>query len=89
MVTRHSTVRSGATKRAFIFDFVRQPPFVAGLREEEQVISAFIAVANVKSLFMEYETRNVPFVHWLKKEPWGQSSFIVRDPDGNCLCFAG
>jgi hypothetical protein len=55
---------------------------VAGLRlrEEEQVISAFIAVANVKSLFMEYETRKVPFVHWLKKEPWGQSSFIVRDP---------
>ena len=53
------------------------------------MISAFIAVANVKSLFMEYETRNVPFVHWLKKEPWGQSSFIVRDPDGNWLCFAG
>jgi hypothetical protein len=25
----------------------------------------------------------------LKKEPWGQSSFIVSDPDGNALCFAG
>ena len=24
-----------------------------------------------------------------KKEPWGQSSFIVSDPDGNALCFAG
>ena len=69
--------------------FVHQPAFVAGVREQEQFISAFMAVDNVKGLFTEYQTRNVPFVHRLKKEPWGQSSFIVRDPDGNCLCFAG
>jgi catechol 2,3-dioxygenase-like lactoylglutathione lyase family enzyme len=69
--------------------FVHQPAFVVGLREQEQLISAFVAVANVKGLFREYEARNVPFVHRLKKEPWGQSSFIVRDPDGNWLCFAG
>ena len=69
--------------------FVHQPVFVAGLREQEQLLSGFVAVANVKRLFTEYETRNVPFVHRLKKEPWGQSSFIVRDPDGNWLCFAG
>jgi catechol 2,3-dioxygenase-like lactoylglutathione lyase family enzyme len=69
--------------------FVHQPVFDADLREREQVISAFVAVANVKGLFTEYETRGASFVHRLKKEPWGQSSFIVRDPDGNCLCFAG
>jgi catechol 2,3-dioxygenase-like lactoylglutathione lyase family enzyme len=69
--------------------FVHQPALVAGLREQEQLLSAFVAVANVKGLFSEYDTRNVPFVHRLKKEPWGQSSFIVRDPDGNWLCFAG
>ena len=69
--------------------FVHQPAFVAGLREQEQLLSAFVAVANVKGLFTEYKARNVPFVHRLKKEPWGQSSFIVRDPDGNWLCFAG
>ena len=69
--------------------FVHQPAFVAGLREQEQLLSAFVAVANVKGLFTEYQTRKVPFVHRLKKEPWGQSSFIVRDPDGNWLCFAG
>lgn len=69
--------------------FVHQPAFVAGLREQEQLLSAFVAVANVKRLFTEYETRKAPFVHRLKKEPWGQSSFIVRDPDGNWLCFAG
>ena len=69
--------------------FVHQPAFVAGLREQEQLLSAFVTVANVKGLFTEYETRNVPFVHRLKKEPWGQSSFIIGDPDGNWLCFAG
>jgi catechol 2,3-dioxygenase-like lactoylglutathione lyase family enzyme len=69
--------------------FVHQPVFNADLREREQVISAFVAVANVKGLFTEYETRGMSFVHRLKEEPWGQSSFIVRDPDGNCLCFAG
>ena len=69
--------------------FVHQPAFIAGLREQEQLLSAFLAVANVKGLFTEYEARKVPFVHRLKKEPWGESSFIVRDPDGNWLCFAG
>jgi catechol 2,3-dioxygenase-like lactoylglutathione lyase family enzyme len=69
--------------------FVHQPALVTGLREPEQLLSAFVAVANVKNLFTEYATRNVPFVHRLKKEPWGQSSFVVRDPDGNWLCFAG
>ena len=69
--------------------FVPQPPFVAGLREQEQLLSVSVTVANVKELFTEYEARHVPFVHRLKKEPWGQSSFIVRDPDGNWLYFAG
>lgn len=68
---------------------VHQPAFVPRLREQEQLLSAFVAVANVKSLFTEYQRRSVPFVHPLRKEPWGQSSFIVRDPDDNWLCFAG
>ena len=68
---------------------VHQPAFVAGLQEQEQLLSAFLAVDNVKELFTEYEARKVSFIHRLRKEPWGQSSFIVRDPDGNWLCFAG
>jgi catechol 2,3-dioxygenase-like lactoylglutathione lyase family enzyme len=69
--------------------FVHQPMYVAGLREKEHVIAAFLSVANVKGLFAEYQTRKVAFVQRLKKEPWGQSSFIVSDPDGNALSFAG
>lgn len=69
--------------------FVHQPMYGAGLREKEQVIAAFVQVANVKRLFAEYQGPKVTFVQRLKKEPWGQSSFIVADPDGNALCFAG
>ncbi|MGC4049411.1 MAG: VOC family protein [Paludibaculum sp.] len=69
--------------------FVHQPMFVSGLREKEQVIAAFLSVAGVKELFAEYETRGVLFTQRLRKEPWGQSSFIVSDLDGNALCFAG
>jgi hypothetical protein len=25
----------------------------------------------------------------LRKEPWGAETFIVKDPDGNLLLFAG
>ena len=31
----------------------------------------------------------VPFHQVLRKEPWGASTFIVQDPDGNLILFAG
>jgi len=52
--------------------------YVANPREREQTIAAFLSVANAQQLFAEYQTRQVPFVHRLKKEPWGQSSSSSR-----------
>ncbi|MDQ2841443.1 MAG: VOC family protein [Acidobacteriota bacterium] len=69
--------------------FVHEPAFASGLREREGLLSAFLAVDNVKGLFAEYKVADVGFVQLLKKEPWGGSAFIVRDPDGNWICFAG
>ena len=69
--------------------FVHEPVFKDGVREEEQLLSAFLDVRNIKGLFAEYKTAGVGFVHPLRKEPWGASAFIVRDPDGNWICFAG
>lgn len=68
--------------------FVHESPFVAGLREREGLLSAFLAVDNVKSLFAEYKAADVGIVQPLKKEPWGGPAFIVRDVDGNWICFA-
>jgi catechol 2,3-dioxygenase-like lactoylglutathione lyase family enzyme len=68
--------------------FVHEPAFAAGLRDREGLLSAFLAVDNVKGLFAEYKAADVGFVQPLKKEPWGGPAFIVRDPDGNWICFA-
>ena len=68
--------------------FVHEPAFVAGLREREGLLSAFVVVDNAKGLFSEYRAAGISFVQPLKKEPWGGPAFIVRDLDGNWICFA-
>jgi catechol 2,3-dioxygenase-like lactoylglutathione lyase family enzyme len=55
---------------------------------EEEVLTANIPVEGVKALFLEFRARRVAFAQTLKEQPWGASDFIVRDPDGNLLCFA-
>ncbi len=70
--------------------FVHDPVITPELREREDgLLSAFVDVDNIKSLFTEYKAAGVDFAHPLRKEPWGGSAFIVLDPDGNCICFAG
>jgi catechol 2,3-dioxygenase-like lactoylglutathione lyase family enzyme len=70
--------------------FVHEPVFAPGVREREDgLLSAFVGVDNVKGLFAEYKAAGVDFSQSLRKEPWGASAFIVLDPDGNCICFAG
>lgn len=68
--------------------FVHEQVFAAGLREREGLLSAFLPVDGAKALFAEYKAADVAFVQPLKKEPWGGPAFIVRDIDGNWLCFA-
>ncbi|HEY1730118.1 MAG TPA: VOC family protein [Terriglobales bacterium] len=66
--------------------------FVEGIREREHLLSASITVASadeVKQLFLSYQAAGVAFFQTLKKEPWGARAFIVVDPDGNLILFAG
>jgi catechol 2,3-dioxygenase-like lactoylglutathione lyase family enzyme len=68
------------------------PVFVEGIREREHLLSASITVASaaeIKELFLRYQAAGVSFSQTLKKEPWGARSFIVTDPDGNLILFAG
>jgi catechol 2,3-dioxygenase-like lactoylglutathione lyase family enzyme len=69
--------------------FVHEPVFKDGVREAEQLLSAFLNVDNIKGLFLEFKLAGVRFAHPLRKEPWGASAFIVRDPDDNWICFSG
>lgn len=61
-------------------------------RSREELLSASITVATapeIKMLFLEFQSAGVPFHQKLKSQPWGARNFIVKDPDGNLLLFAG
>ncbi|WP_072386751.1 VOC family protein [Hyphomicrobium sp. CS1BSMeth3] len=71
---------------------VCEPVFVGDIREREQLLSASITVdsaAEIKQLFLEFQSAGVSFHQGLKKEPWGARNFIILDPDGNLILFAG
>jgi catechol 2,3-dioxygenase-like lactoylglutathione lyase family enzyme len=67
-------------------------PVFRDIRDREHLLSAAITVATtdeIKQLFLAYQSEGVNFHQTLKKEPWGARNFIVRDPDGNLILFAG
>lgn len=71
---------------------VCEPVFVGNIRQREHLLSASITVdtaAEIKQLFLEYQAAGVRFHQGLKKEPWGARNFIILDPDGNLILFAG
>jgi catechol 2,3-dioxygenase-like lactoylglutathione lyase family enzyme len=71
---------------------VCEPVFVGDIREREQLLSAAITVdmaTEIKELFQEFRASGADFFQKLKTEPWGARNFIVRDPDGNLVLFAG
>jgi catechol 2,3-dioxygenase-like lactoylglutathione lyase family enzyme len=71
---------------------VAQPVMEADVRDREQLLSASLTVATpeeIKALFLDFEAAGVPFFQTLKRQPWGARDFIVKDPDGNLLLFAG
>ncbi|MDK1385588.1 VOC family protein [Sinorhizobium sp. 8-89] len=66
------------------------PVFDSGFRERERdALSATLTLDDPKSLFLEYQSQGVTFHQSLRAEPWGTRTFIVRDPDGNLIAFAG
>ena len=58
------------------------------LREREDYLSASITVDDVARLHDEFRRASVPFHQTPRQEPWGATTFIVKDPDGNLLLFA-
>jgi catechol 2,3-dioxygenase-like lactoylglutathione lyase family enzyme len=58
-------------------------------RDRDQLLSATITLDDAEPLFLEYQAAGVPFAQPLKTEAWRARTFIVRDPDGNLVLFAG
>jgi uncharacterized glyoxalase superfamily protein PhnB len=71
---------------------VDEQVFIPGAREREDLLSASITVRSneeIQHLFRIYQAAGVRFHQELKTEPWGARTFIVKDPDGNLILFAG
>jgi catechol 2,3-dioxygenase-like lactoylglutathione lyase family enzyme len=71
---------------------VCEPVFVGDIRQREQLLSASITVDTadeIEQLFLDFQAADVPFHQPLRTEPWGARTFIVLDPDGNLILFAG
>jgi catechol 2,3-dioxygenase-like lactoylglutathione lyase family enzyme len=72
--------------------YVEQPVIEAMVRDREELLSASLTVATadeIKLLFLEFQSARVAFHQKLKRQPWGAKTFVVKDPDGNLLLFAG
>jgi len=62
------------------------------VRDRDELLSASMTVATadeIKLLFLEFQSAGVAFHQTLKKQPRGAKNFVVKDPDGNLLLFAG
>ncbi len=71
---------------------VDRPVIDPTLRDREILLSADMGVdthEEIEQLFLELQAAGVTFFQTLRKEPWGAKTFIVQDPDGNLLLFAG
>jgi len=71
---------------------VSEPVFAVGIREREGLLSATLSLGTANAiiqLYLSYQSAGVRFMQTMKKEPWGTSTFVVQDPDGNLILFAG
>jgi len=71
---------------------VERPVIESMVRDREELLSVSMTVATadeIKLLFLEFQSAGVAFRQTLKKQPWGAKNFVVKDPDGNLLLFAG
>jgi uncharacterized glyoxalase superfamily protein PhnB len=72
--------------------YMDEPFFAEDIREREGLLSASITLATadeITQLFLTCRNAGVPMEQPLRDEPWQAKTFIVKDPDGNLILFAG
>lgn len=68
---------------------VDRPVIDPALRDAETLLSAAITLEDADTQLQEFRAAGATFFQAPRTEPWGARTFIVRDPDGNLLLFAG
>lgn len=74
------------------FRVVGEPVFAGDIREREQLLCASLTVATtdeINQLYSGYQAAGVRFQQAMKREAWRAITFVVADPDGNLILFAG
>jgi uncharacterized glyoxalase superfamily protein PhnB len=66
-----------------------EPAIDPAVRDREHLLSASITLDDAEQLFREFQEAGVTFLQELETEPWGARTFVVGDPDGNRILFAG
>lgn len=80
-------VRDGA--RLNIRHADHRPVSEAFRAQEGDALCATLTLDVAEPLFLEYQAAGVSFHQPLRTEPWGARTFIIADPDGNLIAFAG
>jgi glyoxalase/bleomycin resistance protein/dioxygenase superfamily protein len=65
-------------------DTVSTKPVVAAAEPQ-----LFVADMEIRQLSADFHGAGVSFAQRLTTKPWGALDFIIQDPDGNLLLFAG
>ena len=69
---------------------VDESVFAPGIRERERdLLAATFTVDDMAELYEEFEAAGASFHQELQTEEWGARTFILADPDGNLILFAG
>jgi uncharacterized glyoxalase superfamily protein PhnB len=57
------------------------------LAAREDFLAASINTNDVAALYREFEAAGATFHQPLRQEPWGATTFIIKNPDGNLILF--
>ena len=82
-------IRDGASLALRHVDRPVMEKLAEAMKADVDMLAASISVDDVQALYSEFQAAGVAFHQDLRAEAWGARTFIVRDPDGNLLLFAG
>jgi uncharacterized glyoxalase superfamily protein PhnB len=66
---------------------VDAPPIDPALAAREDFLAVSINTDEVSALYREFQASGATFHQPLRQEPWGATTFVVKDPDGNLILF--
>jgi uncharacterized glyoxalase superfamily protein PhnB len=63
------------------------PPTPNPEKYEEELLDAYLFIADADALYAEYAANGVEFAREIGDMPWGRREFVVKDCDGRLLAF--